>query len=61
MKIVALKETRPGETRVALVPETCKKLIKAGYTVAWPTKSDLGKTDFNFTVRDDRMKADWHC
>lgn len=34
MKIVALKETQPGETRVALTPESCKKLIQAGYTVA---------------------------
>lgn len=37
MKIVALKESRPGETRVALVPESCKKLIQAGYTVAIET------------------------
>jgi NAD(P) transhydrogenase subunit alpha len=27
------KETVPGETRVAAVPETVKKLVKAGYTV----------------------------
>ncbi len=34
MRIVVLKETRPGECRVALVPESCKKLIQAGYTIA---------------------------
>jgi len=34
MKIAVLKEIRPGETRVALAPETCKKLAQAGYTVA---------------------------
>jgi proton-translocating NAD(P)+ transhydrogenase subunit alpha len=34
MKIVVLKEIRPGETRVALAPETCKKLAQAGYAVA---------------------------
>jgi NAD(P) transhydrogenase subunit alpha len=27
------RETAPGERRVALVPESCKKLVQAGYTV----------------------------
>jgi NAD(P) transhydrogenase subunit alpha len=31
MNIAALKETRPGERRVALTPESCKKLVEAGY------------------------------
>ena len=34
MKVVVTKETSPGERRVALVPESCKKLIQAGYSVA---------------------------
>ncbi|MDH4130542.1 MAG: Re/Si-specific NAD(P)(+) transhydrogenase subunit alpha [Gemmatimonadota bacterium] len=34
MNIAVLKETRPGERRVALVPETGKKLIQLGYAVA---------------------------
>src|SRR5258707_936772 len=34
MRIAVPKETRPGETRVALAPESCKKLIQAGYAVA---------------------------
>ena len=34
MRIVVPKETQPGETRVALAPEVCKKLVKAGYTIA---------------------------
>jgi len=34
MKLVVPRETRPGECRVALVPESCKKLIQAGYSVA---------------------------
>ena len=34
MHIGVPKETLPGERRVALVPESCKKLIQAGYTVA---------------------------
>jgi NAD(P) transhydrogenase subunit alpha len=34
MKIAVLKETRPDERRVALVPESCKKLVQAGYEIA---------------------------
>jgi NAD(P) transhydrogenase subunit alpha len=33
VRLVILKETAPGETRVALVPETVKTLIKKGITV----------------------------
>ncbi|MCT2558553.1 NAD(P) transhydrogenase subunit alpha [Tsuneonella sp. YG55] len=34
MRIAVLKETAPGETRVALTPETAKKFIGLGATVA---------------------------
>lgn len=34
MRIAVPKETTPGEQRVALVPESCKKLIQAGYEIA---------------------------
>ncbi|MBK8004634.1 MAG: Re/Si-specific NAD(P)(+) transhydrogenase subunit alpha [Gemmatimonadetes bacterium] len=34
MRIAVPKETAPRERRVALVPETCKKLGQAGYTIA---------------------------
>ena len=34
MKIAALKETAPGETRVALTPETAKKFLALGARVA---------------------------
>jgi NAD(P) transhydrogenase subunit alpha len=37
MRIGVPKETAPGERRVALVPESAKKLIKAGYEVAIET------------------------
>ena len=37
MRIGVLKETAPGERRVALVPESAKKLIQAGYEVAVET------------------------
>jgi H+-translocating NAD(P) transhydrogenase subunit alpha len=33
MRIGVPRETAPGERRVALVPESCKKLIQAGYEV----------------------------
>lgn len=33
MRIAVPKETRPGERRVAIVPESCKKLAKAGVSV----------------------------
>jgi NAD(P) transhydrogenase subunit alpha len=34
VRIVVPRETAPGERRVALVPESCKKLIQAGYDIA---------------------------
>src|SRR5580658_5965807 len=34
MKIAVLRERAPGERRVALVPETVGKFVKAGITVA---------------------------
>ena len=34
MHIGVPKETSPGERRVALVPESCKKLLQLGYTVS---------------------------
>src|SRR5207237_8140338 len=34
VRIVVARETAPGERRVALVPESCKKLIQAGYEIA---------------------------
>ncbi len=34
MKIAVVRESRPGEHRVALVPESCEKLRRAGFGVA---------------------------
>jgi NAD(P) transhydrogenase subunit alpha len=34
MRIAVPKETAPGERRVALVPESCRKLKQAGYEIA---------------------------
>ena len=33
MKLTILKETSPGETRVAATPESVKKLVGLGHTV----------------------------
>lgn len=37
MRIVVPRESAPGERRVALVPESCKKLIQAGYEISIET------------------------
>jgi NAD(P) transhydrogenase subunit alpha len=34
MRIAVLRETGPGERRVALAPESCRKLIQAGFATA---------------------------
>jgi proton-translocating NAD(P)+ transhydrogenase subunit alpha len=34
MHIAVPRETSPGERRVALVPESCKKLLQSGYTIS---------------------------
>lgn len=44
MKIAVPKEVWPGERRVALVPETCKKLIGKGIEVA--VESGAGESSF---------------
>lgn len=40
MKIAVVRESRPGERRVALVPESCEKLRRTGFEVA--IESDAG-------------------
>ena len=52
MKIAVPKETRAGERRVALVPESCKKLIGKGITVA--VESGAGEAAY---FADDAYRA----
>jgi len=52
MQIVVPKETTPGEKRVAIVPESCRKLIQAGFTLAVETG---GGTAAGFS--DDAYRA----
>ena len=51
MRIVVPKESRPGDRRVALAPETCKKLVQAGYEVA--VEAGAGESAF---FRDDAYR-----
>jgi len=44
MRIAASKESRSGEHRVALAPDTCKKLIQTGYAVS--IERGAGETAF---------------
>lgn len=60
MKIAVIKETAPDERRVALVPESCKKLIAAGVTVAMQRGAgvdagfpDQQYVDVGVTIGDD--------
>src|SRR5262245_16556370 len=41
MRIAVPKESAPRELRVALVPESCKKLVQAGYEVAIEREAGL--------------------
>ena len=52
MNIAVLKEARPGERRVALVPETGKKLIQLGYAVSLEAGAgeEAGFTDEAYTA-----------
>ncbi len=52
MKLAIPKEIVPGERRVALVPETCKKLVKAGVQIV--VESGAGATAY---FSDDDFKA----
>lgn len=52
MKLVVPREAAPGETRVALVPETVKKLIAAGFSVS--VESGAGLTAL---FSDDTYRA----
>ena len=52
MKIGVMKERRPGEARVAVSPDTVKKLVALGATVAVETGAGAGA---NFT--DEALRA----
>lgn len=60
MRIAVPKETAPGEQRVALVPESCKKLIQSGYQISIEAGAgeaagfaDAAYRDMGVTVEND--------
>ncbi len=61
MRIGVPKETAAGERRVALVPESCKKLLAAGYEITIESQagdaagfSDAAYRDVGVSVESDR-------
>jgi NAD(P) transhydrogenase subunit alpha len=60
MRIGVPRETAPGERRVALVPESCKKLIQAGYEVAVEAGAGVaaGFSDDAYREVSARMEPD---
>jgi NAD(P) transhydrogenase subunit alpha len=61
MRIGVPKETAAGERRVALVPESCKKLLQAGYEIAIESQAgaaagfaDAAYRDVGVSVEADR-------
>jgi NAD(P) transhydrogenase subunit alpha len=60
VNLSVLRETAPGERRVALVPESCKKLIQAGYAVALEAGAGAlaGFSDDLYTAAGATIEAD---
>jgi NAD(P) transhydrogenase subunit alpha len=61
MRIGVPRETAAGERRVALVPESCKKLLQAGYEIAVESQAgdaagfaDAAYRDLGVSVETDR-------
>jgi NAD(P) transhydrogenase subunit alpha len=59
MQLGILKETHPGETRVALTPDTVKKLIQAGLKIVVETQAgtDAGFLDIDYTAAGAQIAA----
>jgi H+-translocating NAD(P) transhydrogenase subunit alpha len=67
MKVAVVKETDPGERRVALVPEAVRKIRAAGIDVlietgagarAWLTDDSYGEAGANVVSRQEAITAD---
>ncbi len=60
MRLAVLKERRAGETRVAATPETVRKLVALGLTVAVETGAGAGASipDADFTAAGAQIAAD---
>jgi NAD(P) transhydrogenase subunit alpha len=60
MRIAVPRETASGERRVAIVPESCKKLIQAGYEVAIEAGAgtDAGYADSSYGEAGATLERD---
>ena len=60
MKIAVVRESRPQERRVALVPESCEKLIRAGFGVALESGAGAaaGYDDASYRAVDAVIETD---
>ncbi|MDE0422786.1 MAG: NAD(P) transhydrogenase subunit alpha [Gammaproteobacteria bacterium] len=60
MRIAVVRESHPGERRVALVPESCGKLIEAGFSVAIESGAGAmaGYDDAAYRAVDAVVEAD---
>ena len=60
MKIAVVRESHPQERRVALVPESCEKLIRAGFGVALESGAGAaaGYDDASYRAVDAVIEAD---
>ncbi|MCE2424576.1 MAG: Re/Si-specific NAD(P)(+) transhydrogenase subunit alpha [Pseudomonadales bacterium] len=60
MKIAVVRESHPGEQRVALVPESCEKLIGAGFNVAIESGAGAGAghDDAAYRAVDAQIETD---
>ena len=60
MQIIVLRETEPGESRVALVPESVKKLIslKAAVAVESGAGADAGASDADYEAAGASVSKD---
>lgn len=60
MKIAVVRESRPGEHRVALVPESCEKLRRSGFGVAIESGAGVaaGYDDNAYRSADTGIEAD---
>jgi H+-translocating NAD(P) transhydrogenase subunit alpha len=62
VKVVVLRETQAGETRVALVPESVRKLtgLKASVAVETGAGLEAGATDADYTNAGAEVSTDRH-
>ena len=60
MKIAVVRESHPRERRVALVPESCEKLIRAGFGVALESGAGAaaGYDDASYRAVDAEIETD---